>query len=121
MGDKRKEELKEDSENHKSSKFEMSYSTSRLLNILLSIIVIITVITGSVIYYSLYKFSKDENSLANDNENVVQNQAVEEDVSTVADIIDTALNTNTVEENTTETEEPQAPIRKYYYSYNRRS
>ena len=120
MGDRRKEEIKENSED-KKSRNEMSYSTSRLLNILLSIIVVITVITGSVIYYSLYKFSKDENSLANDNENVVQNQAVEEDVSTVADIIDTALNTNTVEENTTETEEPQAPIRKYYYSYNRRS
>lgn len=119
MGDRRKEEIKENSED-KKSRNEMSYSTSRLLNVLLSIIVIITVITGSVIYYSLYKFNKEGNSLANDNENIVQNQVVEEDVSTVADIIDTALNTNTVEENTT-LEEPQASVRKYYYSYNRRS
>ena len=55
MGDKRKEELKEDSENHKSSKLEMSYSTSKLLNILLSIIVVITVITH---YINLVKMMK---------------------------------------------------------------
>lgn len=119
MGDRRKEEKKENSED-RNSRNEMSYSTSRLLNVLLSIIVIITVITGSVIYYSLYKFNKEGNNVINNNENIVQNQVVEEDVSTVADIIDTALNTNTVEENTIlETE--GSPVRKYYYSYNGRS
>lgn len=61
---------------------------NKILNIFLSIIVVITVITGSILYYSLYKYSKEEISV-----NIEQKG--KDEVSTVADIIDTALNTNT--------------------------
>ena len=120
MKDKHNEEIKENYDNNKFSQNESNseFHTNRLLNTLLSIIVIITVVTGSIIYYSLYKYSKEDDKTNIPVEN--NQQQVDEDVSTVADIIDTALNTNTVEENTT-LEEPQASVRKYYYSYNRRS
>lgn len=93
MEDKHKEELEENSDNINEE--EIKKESNRLLNTLLAIIVLITVSTGAVIYYSLYKYSK--------NNGVIEtNNVVQDDVSTVADIIDTALNTNTVEENTSE-------------------
>ena len=58
------------------------------------IIVLIIVVTGGIIYYSLYKYSKANS--------VSDTKKQEDEVSTVADIIDTALNTNTVEENISE-------------------
>jgi len=96
MEDKHKEELEEKDENI-DVEDEKKVSGNRLLNTFLAIIVLITVFTGAVIYYSLYKYSKENREKGT--ENVTQ-----EEVSTVADIIDTALNTNTVEEN--EVEEP---------------
>lgn len=90
MGDKPKEEQKQKIE-EKNTPEEKS-TRSKVLNALLAIIVIITVVTGGIIYYSLYKYAKEDSEINPDN-------TVKEDVSTVADIIDTALNTNTVEEN----------------------
>ena len=127
MKDKHNEEIKENYDNNKFSQNESNseFHTNRLLNTLLSIIVIITVVTGSIIYYSLYKYSKEDDKTNIPVEN--NQQQVDEDVSTVADIIDTALNTNTTEENvspeetTTIPETTQSQIRKYNYSYYRRS
>ena len=127
MKDKHNEEIKENYDNNKFSQNESNseFHTNRLLNTLLSIIVIITVVTGSIIYYSLYKYSKEDDKTNIPVEN--NQQQVDEDVSTVADIIDTALNTNTTEENvspeetTTIPETTQSQIRKYNYSYYSRS
>ena len=93
MEDKHKEELEENNDNINQE--EIKKESNRLLNALLAIIVLITVSTGAIIYYSLYKYSKS-------NGTIVTNNVVQDDVSTVADIIDTALNTNTVEENISE-------------------
>lgn len=66
---------------------------SKILNTFLAIIVIIVVATGGIIYYSLYKYAKDDgNVIISDNKTI-------ENITTVADIIDTALNSNTVAEN----------------------
>ena len=93
MEDKHKEELEENNDNINQE--EIKKESNRLLNALLAIIVLITVSTGAIIYYSLYKYSKS-------NGTIVTNNVVQDDVSTAADIIDTALNTNTVEENISE-------------------
>ena len=79
-----KTELHEDTEkNHNEQKH------NKILNTFLAIIVILTVSTGSIIYYSLYKYSRDESV-------VDPNGQTDNEISTVADIIDTALNSNTV-------------------------
>ena len=120
MGDKQNEDLenKNDVENSSQNKPKKG-NTSKLLNTLLSLIVIITVGTGALIYYSLYKYSNEEDVV-----NIVENE-VQEDVSTVADILDTALNTNTTEDsnNTVSGDAPTdtTTVRKYYYSNNWRS
>ncbi|MBR2290313.1 MAG: hypothetical protein IJ867_07010 [Clostridia bacterium] len=70
--------------------------SNKVLNTFLSLIVLITVATGAILYYSLYKYTKDDKELQSElkaNEN-----KTEAEISTVADIIDTALNTNTTED-----------------------
>ena len=94
MDDKIKKNIEENKEIQEETKHE-SQSNNKILNTLLAIIVLITVITGGVLYYSLYKYSKEDNTVVPNQQN-----KVEEKVSTVADIIDTALNSNTVDENT---------------------
>jgi len=92
------EEKQDDNNLNQKEKRQDSKATAKnLLNVFLTIIVLITVITGGIIYYSLYKYSKTE-SMSNSTNNIVPTKK-EDDISTVADIIDTALNTNTVEEN----------------------
>ncbi len=96
MGD-RKEDIEEKTEEEKNFNQESKkgVSANKLLNTLLFLIVLITVITGSIIYYCIYKYSKtDEN-----NEKIINNDNSSSDVSTVADIIDETLNTNTVSDN----------------------
>jgi len=84
------EEIKIDTPEEKESS-----NAPKLLNILLAIIVIITVGAGAIIYYSLYKYSKQE---------IISNNDTSQEVSTVADIINTAIDTSTDnEENTTDT------------------
>ena len=104
MGDKYQEEKnkleKEEIKINEESSEKESYkggkeNNNKLLNTLLAIIVLITVITGSVIYYSLYKYSKDDNT---SNKVIENTPAPEDDVSTVADILDTALNSNITED-----------------------
>jgi len=92
MEDKDKEELKKANEEVKTE--ETKKRSSKILNTFLAIIVIIAVTTGGVIYYRVYKYAKQENI-----SNLVDNKdtSKKDDVSTVADIIDTALNSNTVE------------------------
>ena len=94
MGDK-KDELEEKVEENSNEEEKTKSNANKLLNTLLAIIVIITVGCGATIYYSLYKYSKNDPTLTDDN-------TVKDEVATVADIIDTALNTNTVEENVVE-------------------
>ena len=67
------EEIKIDTPEEKESS-----NAPKLLNILLAIIVIITVGAGAIIYYSLYKYSKQE---------IISNNDTSQEVSTVADII----------------------------------
>lgn len=70
-------------------------NSKKLLNVLLTIIVIITLGCGGVIYYSIYKYSSSE--LLNDVNNT-------ENVATIADMINTAIDTsssNNVGENVT--------------------
>ena len=100
MEDKHKEELEEKDENIDPGEIKKG-SANKLLNTLLAIIILITVFTGAIIYYSLYKYSKENGAEGTNNTS-------KEEVSTVADIIDTALNTNTVEEN--ETEQPMTSV-----------
>lgn len=67
-----------------------NFDTKKLLNILLTIIVLITVVVGAVIYYSLYTYSNDE---------IINEE--EENVSTIADMINTAIDPDaTTDENT---------------------
>ena len=120
MRDKHDENVKENNTNNFRKEPSKEFHPNVLLNILLSIIVIVTVITGSIIYYSIYKYSKEDVSI---NINDVENQPEQDDVSTVADIIDTALSTNTAEENvsteeatSTTPESNSSVVRKYYYS-----
>lgn len=68
--------------------------SKKVLNIFLAIIVIITVVIGSVIYYQLYKYSSEE---------IVNTDATNE-ASTVAEILNTVIDsnsTNTSSSNTT--------------------
>jgi hypothetical protein len=65
-------------------KFKQKKNANRLLNILLAIIVIITVFSGSIIYYSLYKYSKSDNYIEDNSPN-------KSEASTVADIISGAI------------------------------
>lgn len=82
-----KEEFKQESIHTE----EKSSRAKQLLNVLLAIIVIITVIVGSVIYYSLYKYS---------NEETLDNQ--EENLSTVADMLNTVIDSDNNEEESNE-------------------
>ena len=43
---------------NESKKYSKKEINSKVLNVLLSIIVVITLVTGAVIYYSLYKYTK---------------------------------------------------------------
>lgn len=87
MGDKQKDQLDGRNIENKTPK-----KHNKLLNTFLAIIVLILVITSAIIYSSLYKFSKEDRT-------DYTNNVIQDEVSTVADIIDTALNTNTTEEN----------------------
>lgn len=90
MEEKSKEELKNKNDNSKGENPKNHHT--QLLNTFLAIIVLIIVLTSATIYASLYKYSKSENKQ-------VINNTTEENVSTVADIIDTALNTIAEDEN----------------------
>ena len=84
-------------------------NSNNLLNILLFVIIAIMVVSGAIIYYSLYKYSRqdDDNSVSTTNyvsrstipENTVKEQKEE---TTVADIISTAISESV--ENTIENE-----------------
>lgn len=93
MGDK-KEELEEEKKEQEEVRDEnkSKATANRVLNTLLTIIVLITVVTGSIIYYSLYKYAKNR-------EDVIVEEQPEENVSTVADIIDQTLSSNTTDDN----------------------
>lgn len=86
----KKDEIKKEIDKEQSQ--EGKSHSNKILNALLAIIVIITVVSGGTIYYSLYKYSKN-------NSEEIESSQKKDDVSTVADIIDTALNTNTIAEN----------------------
>ncbi len=58
--------------------------SKKVLNIFLAIIVIITVIIGSVIYYQLYKYSSEE----------IVNTDTTNEASTVAEILNTVIDSN---------------------------
>ena len=88
MEDKRKEELEEPIENNLEEEKQPKKRSKIVLNVFLMIIVLIIVVTGGIIYYSLYKYSKANS--------VSDTKKQEDEVSTVADIIDTALNSNTI-------------------------
>lgn len=70
-------------------------NAKKLLNVLLTIIVLITLGCGGVIYYSLYKYSNDE---------ILNNTTNTENIATIADMINTAIDSstsnNTVQNNT---------------------
>lgn len=104
MSENKNEELNENiekentnTENTNTENTDM-INSKKLLNILLTIIVIITLGCGGVIYYSIYKYSSSE--LLNDVNNT-------ENVATIADMINTAIDTsssnNIVQNNTTNT------------------
>ena len=86
-------ELNENIDN-KSVENKDEINAKKLLNVLLSIIILITLGCGGVIYYSLYKYSNDE---------ILNNTSNTENVATIADIINTAIDssTNNVTENNT--------------------
>lgn len=92
--DEKKNDIKENeslnSDEKKIHEEKNASNASKLLNTLLAIIVAVTVIAGAIIYYSLYTYS---------NEEIVNN--TDEEVSSIADIINTAIDPNaTPEENT---------------------
>ena len=67
---------------------EENKKANKLLNILLAIIVIITVLAGAVIYYSLYKYS---------NEEIIENTS-KENTPSVAEIINNAIDTDSTKD-----------------------
>lgn len=73
------EKEKKDGKNKNNTKKDENMS-KRILNIFLAVIVAITVIAGSVIYYQLYKYSSKE----------ISNPTVNNEASTVAEILNTA-------------------------------
>jgi hypothetical protein len=92
---KKTEEIKEKNnniDNNKSKEENKNLNTQKLLNILLAIIVIITVLTGTIVYYSLYKYS-DVNEVENET-----NKVTNETVSTVADMINTVIDSSNDED-----------------------
>lgn len=70
-------------------------NAKKLLNVLLTIIILITLGCGGIIYYSIYKYSADE--ILNNNTTNTEN------LSTIADMINTAIgpstSNNTIENN----------------------
>lgn len=94
MEDKR-EEVEEKDVEKGSQEETKGENHNKLLNTFLAIIVMIILITGGIVYYSLLKYSRQT-------EDEVAENTVEDEIATVADILDTALNSNTVEENTVE-------------------
>lgn len=87
MGDNK--EIKENENTvNESKKTEETSKATKILNFLLAIIVVITVIAGSIIYYSLYTYTGEDVPVNNK----------EEDVSTVADILNTVVTSNEDEE-----------------------
>lgn len=87
MSDK-KDDLEEKEE--KSNEENKKVKASKILDAFLALIILITVVTGSIIYYKLYTYSKE-----NDSKNQ-ESEVAQEESKTVADLIDTALNSNTV-------------------------
>jgi hypothetical protein len=81
------EKIKDDAVKPEEQKTDGKNAT-KLLNILLAIIVVITVGSGSIIYYSLYKYSNETSP-----EEVVE----ENTVSTVADMLTTVIDTSSSE------------------------
>ena len=63
-----------------------------ILNIFLVIVVLITVVTGGIIYYELYKYSGEEIEVSTSSTN---------EAGTVAEIINTVVETNTTSTSTT--------------------
>ena len=63
-----------------------------ILDIFLVIIVLITVVTGGIIYYELYKYSEEEIEVSTSSTN---------EAETVAEIINTVVETNTTSNSTT--------------------
>lgn len=61
-----------------------SKKNKKVLNVLFTIVILITLFTGSIVYYQLYKYSEEE---------IVSNSK-DETPSTVADIINTAIDSN---------------------------
>ena len=64
-----------------------------ILNIFLVIIVLITVITGGIIYYELYKYSEEEIDVSTSSTN--EAETVAEIINTVSQTTDDSTNTNT--------------------------
>lgn len=71
-------------------------NSNKFLNTLLAIIVLITLVSGGIVYYALYKYSNNpENSLDDIKSSDSEEQPQE---STIADIIDTTINTEPTNE-----------------------
>lgn len=88
MNEKKSQDNKINNKNAKTNKSknvkDNSELSKKVLNIFLAIIVIITVIIGSVIYYQLYKYSSEE----------IVNTDTTNEASTVAEILNTVIDSN---------------------------
>ncbi len=83
----KKEELnnEKNKENLNNEESKDYINSKKLLNVLLTIIIVITLGCGGIIYYSIYKYSSAE--LLNDVNNT-------ENIATIADMINTAIDTS---------------------------
>lgn len=93
MKEKKDENKKIEKNNNSSNKENKEGLSKRILNIFLTIIVIITVAAGSVIYYQLYKYSSEE----------ISNTTSNNEASTVAEIINTVMDSNSTNTNQSST------------------
>ena len=90
MGDNKELKEKEQTVIEHNKNTEEASKSTKILNVLLAIIIIVTVIAGSIIYYSLYTYSAQD-----------AREEQDENVSTVADMINTVIDSsNNDQENT---------------------
>ena len=81
----KKEAVKTETEQINKEDTKEYINAKKLLNVLLTIIVIITLGCGAVIYYSIYKYSSTE---------LVNDVNTTENIETIADMINTAIDTS---------------------------
>ena len=89
-------EKKDNIENTESKEDKEYLNVKKLKDVLLTIIAVITLGCGAIIYYSIYKYSDSE---------ILNNANNTENISTIADMINTAMdpNSNVVQNNTVQT------------------